>query len=107
MQMAIDNGEFIESAAFSGNTYGTSKAAVQAVRTQNLICILDIDMQGVRNIKKTDLNAIYVSILPPSMDILVRGQEAPGPHPLVDRLNGFDSAGCVLELCLYHFFFSS
>ena len=76
MQTAIDNGEFIESAVFSGNTYGTSKEAVQAVRTKNLICILDIDMQGVRNIKKTDLNAIYVSIQAPSMDILVRGRDA-------------------------------
>ncbi|KAF3858149.1 hypothetical protein F7725_011350 [Dissostichus mawsoni] len=70
MQKAIDNGEFIENAVFSGNMYGTSKAAVQAVQAKNLICILDIDMQGVRNIKKTDLNPIYVSIQPPSMAVL-------------------------------------
>lgn len=71
MQKAIDKGEFIENAVFSGNMYGTSKAAVQAVQAKNLICILDIDMQGVRNIKKTDLNPIYVSIQPPSMAVLV------------------------------------
>lgn len=70
MQMGIDNGEFIESAVFSGNMYGTSKAAVQDVQAKNLICILDIDMQGVRNIKRTDLNPIYISIQPPSMDVL-------------------------------------
>lgn len=70
MQAAIDNDEFIESAEFSGNLYGTSKAAVRAVQTKNLICILDIDMQGVKNIKKTDLNPIYISIQPPSMEIL-------------------------------------
>ncbi|XP_033961002.1 guanylate kinase isoform X2 [Pseudochaenichthys georgianus] len=70
MQKAIDKGEFIENAVFSGNMYGTSKAAVQAVQAKNLICILDIDMQGVRNIKKTDLNPIYVSIQPPSMAVL-------------------------------------
>lgn len=70
MQAAIANGEFIENAEFSGNMYGTSKVAVQHVQSKNLICILDIDMQGVRNIKKTDLNPIYVSIQPPSMDVL-------------------------------------
>lgn len=70
MQAAIDRGEFIENAEFSGNMYGTSKAAVQAVQAKNLICILDIDMQGVKNIKRTDLNPIYVSIQPPSMNIL-------------------------------------
>lgn len=71
MQASIDNGEFIENAEFSGNMYGTSKAAVQDVQAKNLICILDIDMQGVRNIKRTDLNPIYISIQPPSLDVLV------------------------------------
>lgn len=71
MQAAINNGEFIENAEFSGNLYGTSKAAVQAVQAKNLICILDIDMQGVKNIKKTNLNPMYISIQPPSMEILV------------------------------------
>ncbi|XP_063742169.1 guanylate kinase isoform X2 [Eleginops maclovinus] len=70
MQKAIDNGEFIESAVFSGNMYGTSKAAVQAVQAKNLICILDIDMQGVRNIKNKDLNPLYITIQPPSMAVL-------------------------------------
>ncbi|KAM4029072.1 guanylate kinase isoform 2-T2 [Anomaloglossus baeobatrachus] len=70
MQHGIDHGDFIENAVFSGNMYGTSKAAVQAVQAQNQICILDIDMQGVKNIKKTDLNPIYISIHPPSVQIL-------------------------------------
>lgn len=71
MKAGIDNGEFIENAEFSGNMYGTSKAAVQDVQAKNLICILDIDMEGVKTIKKTDLNPIYISIQPPSMEILV------------------------------------
>ncbi|XP_013855939.1 guanylate kinase 1b isoform X2 [Austrofundulus limnaeus] len=70
MQESIDEGEFIENAEFSGNLYGTSKAAVEDVRAKNLICILDVDIQGVRRIKKTDLNPIYISIQPPSMEIL-------------------------------------
>ncbi|XP_028300648.1 guanylate kinase 1b isoform X2 [Gouania willdenowi] len=70
VQEGIDNGEFIESAEFSGNLYGTSKAAIQDVQAKNLICILDVDIQGVRRIKETDLNPIYISIQPPSMEIL-------------------------------------
>uniref|UniRef100_A0A8C5AIF2 Guanylate kinase n=1 Tax=Gadus morhua TaxID=8049 RepID=A0A8C5AIF2_GADMO len=62
MQEGIDNGDFIENAEFSGNLYGTSKSAIEDVRAQNLICILDVDIQGVRNIKKTDLDPIYISI---------------------------------------------
>lgn len=70
MQEGIDKGEFIEHAEFSGNMYGTSKASVEDVRAKNLICILDVDIQGVKRIKETDLNPIYVSIQPPSMDVL-------------------------------------
>ncbi len=45
-------GEFIESAEFAGNIYGTSQKAVEDVISKNKICILDIDMQGVKIIKK-------------------------------------------------------
>ncbi|KAK1896552.1 Guanylate kinase [Dissostichus eleginoides] len=70
MQEGIDKGDFIENAEFSGNLYGTSKAAIQDVIDKNLMCILDVDIQGVRRIKETELNPIYISIQPPSMDIL-------------------------------------
>ncbi|XP_061835367.1 guanylate kinase-like [Nerophis lumbriciformis] len=90
MQAAINKGDFIENAEFSGNLYGTSKAAVQDVKDRNLICILDIDMQGVRNIKSTDLNPIYISIQPPSLDILetrLRGRKTDSEENLQKRLN--------------------
>ncbi|XP_017327153.1 guanylate kinase isoform X2 [Ictalurus punctatus] len=89
MQAGIAKGDFIESAEFSGNIYGTSKAAVQAVQAQNLICILDIDMQGVKSIRKTNLNPIYVSIQPPSMDVLekrLRARQTESEESLQKRL---------------------
>ncbi|XP_034035760.1 guanylate kinase-like isoform X4 [Thalassophryne amazonica] len=70
MQEGIDKGNFIETAEFSGNMYGTSKAAVEDLQAKNVICILDVDIQGVKKIKETDLNPIYISIQPPSMEIL-------------------------------------
>uniref|UniRef100_A0A3B4AR84 Guanylate kinase n=1 Tax=Periophthalmus magnuspinnatus TaxID=409849 RepID=A0A3B4AR84_9GOBI len=90
MQAGIDNGEFIENAVFSGNMYGTSKAAVQDVQAKKLICILDIDMQGVRNIKHTDLNPIYISIQPPSLDVLekrLRDRKTESEESLQRRLH--------------------
>ncbi|KAG8138682.1 putative Guanylate kinase isoform 2 protein [Naja naja] len=76
MQKEVDAGEFVEHAEFSGNIYGTSKAAIQAVQAQNQICILDIDLQGVRNIKKTDLNPIYISVQVPSIEILTETEDS-------------------------------
>ncbi|XP_047670506.1 guanylate kinase isoform X2 [Tachysurus fulvidraco] len=89
MQAGIAKGDFIESAEFSGNMYGTSKAAVQAVQAQNLICVLDIDMQGVKSIKRTSLNPIYISIQPPSMDVLekrLRARKTESEESLQKRL---------------------
>lgn len=53
------------------SVYSCSKAAVRAVQAMNRICVLDVDLQGVRNIKKTDLRPIYVFVQPPSLDVLV------------------------------------
>lgn len=51
----------------SGNYYGTSVDAVASVQKQGLICVLDIDAQGVRNVKKSSLEPHYLFIAPPSM----------------------------------------
>ena len=66
----VEQSAFIEHAEFSGNMYGTSLQAVRSVGESGKICVLDIDQQGVRSIKKTDLNPIFVFIKPPSMEIL-------------------------------------
>ncbi|XP_058250919.1 guanylate kinase-like isoform X1 [Hemibagrus wyckioides] len=89
MQAGITKGDFIESAEFSGNMYGTSKAAVQAVQDQNLIAIWAVNMQGVKSIKKTNLNPIYISIQPPSMDVLekrLRARKTENEESLQKRL---------------------
>ena len=70
MEKAIENNEFIEYANVHTNIYGTSIAAVEKVRSQGKICILDIDIQGVKNVKNSELNCKYVFISPPSMEIL-------------------------------------
>ncbi|KAK6624467.1 hypothetical protein RUM44_011326 [Polyplax serrata] len=70
MEEAIKNGDFIENAVYSNNMYGTSKKTVEDCAKNGKLCVLDIDVQGVKQIKQTDLNALYIFIKPPSLDAL-------------------------------------
>ncbi|XP_045474697.1 guanylate kinase [Harmonia axyridis] len=70
MRKAIEEGKFIESAQFSGNLYGTSKESVKKIALEGKTCILDVEVNGVRQIKKTDLNPWYVFIRTPSLAVL-------------------------------------
>lgn len=87
----IDNKQFIEWAQFSGNYYGTSIAAVKQVSdVLKRTCILDIDMQGVQSVKKTDLNARYLFLSPPSIEELKKRLEGRGtetPESLAKRIS--------------------
>lgn len=89
MEKAIADGEFLESAQFSGNLYGTSKKAVQDVLAAKRICILDIEVQGVMSIKKTDLKPIYIFVKPPSIAVLeerLRGRQTDSEEAIQKRL---------------------
>ena len=76
IKVDIDQGMFLEHAVVHGNIYGTSFAAVHAVRDNGLICILDIDVQGVENIKKSPKvdqdDVVFVMLVPPSIEELER-----------------------------------
>ncbi|XP_076822390.1 guanylate kinase-like isoform X2 [Clavelina lepadiformis] len=70
METEIKEGKFIEYARFSGNLYGTSKMAVQDVLDSKRVCLLDIDEQGVKSLKASDIKPLYIFISPPSLKIL-------------------------------------
>ena len=63
MEALIEEGAFLEHAVFGGNMYGTSRASVAKVANQGKICILDIDMQGVKQIKQSGLKARFAVFL--------------------------------------------
>lgn len=62
----------ISTAQFGSNFYGTSKQAVKAVAEKERICVLDIEMEGVKQVKNSDLNARFLFLAPPSMEELER-----------------------------------
>ena len=89
MKKEIDDGLFVEYANVHGNYYGTSVAAVETVQKEGKICILDIDVQGVQNVKKSSLDALYIFIAPPSMEELekrLRGRGTEKEEAIVKRL---------------------
>ena len=47
-----------------------SVEAVNSVKSKGKICVLDIDVQGVRIVKTSSLKPYYIFIAPPSMEIL-------------------------------------
>lgn len=73
MRKDIDGGKFVEHAEVHGNLYGTSSEAVSSVARSARICVLDIDVQGVRGVKSSGrLDPHYVFVAPPSMEELER-----------------------------------
>ncbi|XP_063710016.1 guanylate kinase isoform X2 [Culicoides brevitarsis] len=97
MQHAIENGEFIETAVFSGNMYGTSKRAVENVQKQGKVCVLDIEIEGVKQVRNSTLNPLLVFINPPSIEELerrLRGRNTETEESLQKRLN---TAKCEIQ----------
>ncbi|XP_074593022.1 guanylate kinase-like isoform X3 [Brevipalpus obovatus] len=73
MLKAVAEGEFIEHAEFSGNIYGTSKRAMEDVQKAGKICVLDLEIEGVRNMKKLKhLNPLFIFIKAPSLEVLAQ-----------------------------------
>ena len=70
MLQGIDEGNFLEHAKVHGNVYGTSKAAVDAILQENRIPLLDIDVEGVKQMKAIGSNFKYVFVAPPSFQDL-------------------------------------
>lgn len=70
MEQAIDRGEFIENAEVHGNLYGTSLESVQRIANQGKCCILDVDVQGVQQIRNSPLKPVAIFIAPPSIEAL-------------------------------------
>ena len=71
MRMA-DRGEFLEWAEFSGHLYGTTRAFVAQQIGAGRDVILDIDVQGAKQVKTAITEATAIFVLPPSFEELKR-----------------------------------
>ena len=63
----LENGEFLEHATYAGNQYGTLRSELD--RAENGL-VLEIELQGARQVRKALPEALQVFIKPPSLDAL-------------------------------------
>ncbi|KAJ3476040.1 hypothetical protein NLG97_g9257 [Lecanicillium saksenae] len=62
---------FAEYTQFSGNYYGTSKATISRQMEKSLVVILEIDIEGVKQMRqKSVIDARFIFIKPPSFEEL-------------------------------------
>ncbi len=66
----IDNGELLEWASVYGNWYGVPKKAVKQALDRGEDTIVKIDVQGATTIKKIVPEAVFIFLMPPSMEEL-------------------------------------
>ncbi|MCP4751537.1 MAG: guanylate kinase [Proteobacteria bacterium] len=90
-QRMIRADAFLEWAEVYGNYYGTSKHFIRETRLAGNVVVLDIDVQGAMQLKRLpDLDAVYVFIVPPSLEELTRRLASRGTESdeiLEKRLN--------------------
>ena len=68
----IENGELLEHAVYVENYYGTPRAYVQEKMEEGFHVVLDIEVQGARQVNEKMPEAVKVFIIPPSMEELAR-----------------------------------
>lgn len=66
----IAAGAFLEHAEVFGNYYGTHRSVLDRARAARRDVILDIDVQGARQLKRSIPDAVTVFIVAPSREIL-------------------------------------
>ena len=71
-------GEFLEWAEVFGERYGTPATEVEAARAAGADVLLEVDVQGARNIRDRVRDAVLVFLQPPSEDELARRLRARG-----------------------------
>ncbi len=89
MDKLIANGELLEWAEFAGNRYGTPRAAVLEHLDAGVPVLLEIDLQGARQVRESMADAQLVFLAPPSWEELVRrltGRGTESPEVIERRL---------------------
>ena len=74
----IDRGAFIEWAEVYDDLYGTSFSGLDLQIASGLDILLDIDIQGARNIRRDFEKSVLIYILPPSLNVLRERLEGRG-----------------------------
>ncbi|WP_037570756.1 guanylate kinase [Phaeacidiphilus oryzae] len=77
----VANGDFLEWARFAGNRYGTPRRPVVERLEQGQPVLLEIELQGARQVRESMPDAQLVFLAPPSWEELVRRLTGRGTEP--------------------------
>jgi guanylate kinase len=66
-----DAGEFLEWATYGGHLYGTLHSEIERIFARGRHAVLDIEIEGARQVRANFPNSLHVFVLPPSAEVLV------------------------------------
>ena len=82
-------GEFLESASYGGHLYGTLRSEVERIFARGRHAVLDIEIEGARQIRASFPNSLHLFVLPPSAEVLIgrlRGRNTEPPEAVRERV---------------------
>ncbi len=85
----LDEGKILEYTEFCGNYYGTPLDILQEKLKEGRNCILELDVIGAENVKKTHPDMVSIFMAPPSKEILekrLRGRGTESEEDVKKRL---------------------
>ena len=85
----VEAGEFLEHAAYSGNQYGTLRSEVEGRIDAGHPVVLEIEVQGARQVAGTMPEAVQIFIAPPALEALkerLEGRGTDSPEAIARRL---------------------
>ncbi|MBK4732685.1 guanylate kinase [Oxynema sp. CENA135] len=77
----VAEGQLLEWAEFAGNYYGTPRQPVERAIAEGKLVVLEIELEGARQVRKTFPEGMQIFILPPSEAELERRIRARGQDP--------------------------
>ncbi len=82
-------GEFLESATYGGHLYGTLRSEIDRIFAVGRHAVLDIEIEGARQIRASFPNSLHLFVLPPSAEVLIgrlRGRNTEPAGAVRDRI---------------------
>jgi guanylate kinase len=66
-----ETGAFLESATYGGHLYGTLRSEIDRIFASGRHAVLDIEIEGARQIRASFPNSLHLFVLPPSAEVLI------------------------------------
>ena len=97
----VEAGEFLEWATYAGNMYGTLRGEIDRIFARGRTAVLDVEIEGARQIRASFPNSLHLFVLPPSAEVLVSrlaGRRTESPDVVRERIaHAADELAAVAE----------